>query len=133
MAIRLVPLAEIDTVWPQIAEAMETGCIKARSNIDVLTLYRGVRTGAGYLAVTDDMKGAVVVEVRDEQGTRVLDVIAFCGRDLDEWMPELLAWEWLNVWRVTRIMCEGRVGLAERLRVYIPNLKVVRQVFMWDR
>jgi hypothetical protein len=131
--IRLIPVNEVDAVWPAIADAMERGCMKARSDLTAWDLYQHCRRGASFLVVVEKggiPYGACVLDLKRD---RTLDVVAFAGRDLEDWLPDLLQWEWLDTMGVTRVVAEGRNGLIDRLHDMIPGIRVIRQVVEWER
>ncbi len=112
---------------------MERGCRKARSTLTAADLYQSCRRGAGFLVVVAEggtPYGACVLDIKTD---KTLDVIAFCGRDLEEWLPDLLTWSWLDDMGITRVWAECRVGLADRLREFLPGVKVIRHVLEWER
>jgi hypothetical protein len=132
--IRLIQVNEVDAVWPMIVDDLERGYRKYGASSGVVDLHRSCRIGADFLVVKTDgeggIKGAAVLDVRTD-GT--LNLVAICGRDLTEWMPDLMNWEMLDVWRIKRFVAECRVGFYDLLKETMPGLKVLRHVLEWER
>lgn len=133
--IRLIQPAEVDYVWPMVAASFENACRKARSTMSAAELYRACRSGGWFLVVVtggESVRGAAVLDIQ-ERDKRTLKVIALAGEDSDDWLPSLLAWDWLDTMRIERVVAEGRAGLPRLLKKHIPELRVIRAVFEWDR
>lgn len=135
--IRLIPVAEVDTVWPYIAEGMDEACRKARSNFSSVDFYRACRLGTAFLVIVvqpdgGGWKGAAVLEIHEREEGRTLKVAALCGEDAEDWLPSLIKWEWVRTMQIRRVVAEGRPGLARRMQKFAPSLKIVRQAFEWE-
>lgn len=123
--IRLIQPAEVDYVWPMIAEGMERACEKAGSSYSNLDFYRMCRTGAAFLHIVtqEGIVGAVVTEPGMSRRGPFIKAVAMCGEDMERWIPDLVA---LDLWKGARFArFEGRRGLQDK----VPGAKVIRQVY----
>jgi len=128
MTIHLVPVAEVDRVWPLLHQGMERACRKARCDRTAVDIYQACRNGAWFLHIVIE-DNAVMAGIVTQVTGDVVTVQALCGRHMKRWLPELLV---LDLWKtlgVSRAEWGGRVGLGTIIRTVAPNLKLVRQSF----
>lgn len=132
--IHLIPVLQVDSVWPQLAEGMERACNKARCNWTAPELHQACRTGRYWLHVVtkeEAIVGGIVTAINETPWGRTLDVIALCGSGLAGWASALRAYPWLQEMKITRVVAEGRPGLGILLSRHVP-IRVVRHVYEMD-
>jgi hypothetical protein len=132
--IHLIPVLQVDSVWPQLADGMERACNKARCNWTAPELYQAVRNGTRFLHVAtkdDQIVGGIVTAITETPWGRTLDVTALCGHDLRGWARDLYAYPWLREMKINRVVAEGRPGLGKLLSRLVP-ISVVRHVYEMD-
>lgn len=136
--IRLVPLDQIDNIWPVVRPWVEQACRRARSNRSAVQIYAQCRNGSLWLAVAvtgpelGDIVGVSVMDITEGDERLCQHVIVAGNGDTETWFEELIRWEWLTEMGVKRVVSEGRPGWPERLKKLVPSIKVVRQVFEWQ-
>lgn len=124
--IHLVPVADVDKVWPLLSEGMEQACQKARCSLTPDDIYQSCKADAQlHVAWLDEqIKAGIVTQIHERPDGRMLKVIALCGWEMHRWLPELYTYEWLRSEQIKHVVWEGRKGLEA-----IPGARVIRQVF----
>jgi hypothetical protein len=138
--MKLVPLDQVDNVWPTVMPWVEQACLKARSNRFGPQIYAQCRNGALWLAVAitgptlDDIVGVAILDISEARGERLLQHVIVAGiGDPEEWITELIEWNWVSEMGVVRVVTEGRSGWPRRVKHIVPSIKVVRSVFEWKQ
>ena len=125
--IQIVPMFQVDAVWPHLKDGMETACSKGGGQYTHDWLWTLCRKGDAFLivAVEDEaVKGGVVCQVQNWTGRMVLNVLAACGRDMKSWLQAMTDYG-LAQFGVQAIVFEGREGW----RNVVPGVRVVRCVY----
>jgi hypothetical protein len=130
--IRLVPVAEVDQVWPAIAEGMAEACRRCGDDVTPWHLFSWVRRSDALLFVAtadEQIKAALVVRPEQWGGRNILRILALTGWDIDRWLPELAAHrDWPDALDATSVVFEGREGWKRKL----PKARVVRSIYEVD-
>lgn len=124
--IQLVPVFQVDAIWPHLKEGMEKACKRGGGQYAHDYLWTMCRRGDAMLVVIRDgehIKGGVVCEVQNWTGRQVLYVHAACGSDMKSWLQALHGFGTTH-FGVQSIIFQGRPGWK-----VTPGVKVVRHVF----
>lgn len=124
--ISLVPVFQVDAIWPHLMKGMEKACLKGGGQYTQDWLWTLCRKGDAMLVVItegEQIKGGVVCEVQNWTGKQVLYVHAACGRDMKSWLQALHEFG-TSQFGVQSIIFEGRPGWK-----VTPGVKVLRHVF----
>lgn len=116
--IHLVPVADVDKVWPALAEGMEKVCKRGMGSLTSWDILRSCRSGMSVLFVVwldEEIKGGLVCEIHERPQGRTLKIVALCGQQFDRWLPELHAYD-LSPFGITHIMFDGRKGWQRRIK-----------------
>jgi hypothetical protein len=129
VSIHLVPLAEIDRVWPILAGGMKEAVRRGGDDLTVPYLFQQCRSGAAllFVAVADEeVKAGLVCRPEQWGSKRVLRILALCGWDVSDWLPTLRSYRtWPNALDVEAVVFEGRAGWKR----VIPEARVLRSVY----
>lgn len=127
--IRLAHILEIDAMWPHLQDGMAIACQKGGAQYTETWLHTLCRRGDAYLVVDLDdgeIRAAVVCQEQNWTGRIVLNCLAACGREMDEWLEPLR--EFGNrTFRVEKYVFDGRPGWQRT-----PGVRVLRYVYEVD-
>jgi hypothetical protein len=127
MIVGPLPLADVDRVWPNIAQWMDTACKRGRGSMTAWEIYQGCRNGSMLLFIVwlDDLiHAAIPCRIQTVPGGQSLYVVAIGGRAMKRWLPELYEFEWPKSLGIKYVDFEGRKGLGR-----IKGAEVVRHVY----
>ena len=127
--IHLIPLHQIDAVWPLVAPGMAKAAIRAHSNRSVAELFVDCRCGTKLLYIIEHDGRAEAALIARVVGDLMIWV-AICKIEgaparIREWMRDLVDYDWRGKLGVTRIHGDGRIGFVR----VTPRVKVIRQVY----
>lgn len=127
MTLRLVRTHEVDDVWPALREGMEEACRRCGDDVTAWHLLAWVRASNALLFVTEGVTAGIIMRAEQWGNEMVARVIACAGRDLDDWLGDVLAPD--AVWRQylgdLPMVFEGRPGWGR----VIKDAKVLRVVY----
>jgi hypothetical protein len=125
--IQLVPVFQVDAVWPHLQKGMGIACKKGGGQYTAGWLHQICRNGEAYLVVDIEenaIRAGAVVQEQNWSGRVVLRVQAACGHSMKLWLTEMLKFG-PEVLGVKNIVFDGRPGWGCR----IPGVRVVRHVY----
>lgn len=132
MTIHLVPVADVDGIWPHLQSGMAEACNRCGDDITPWHLLSWCRRSDALLFVwfaDEEIKAGLVVRPETWGKEQVLRILALTGHDIDEWLPWLEA---CDVWKTyvgdLPIIFEGRKGWERK----VPNASVLRVVYRME-
>lgn len=126
--ICLVPVGEIDRVWPALNDGMTDGCRRCGDDLTAWDLFSQCRRSDALLFVWFDNEIKAGLVVRPEQwGTeQVLRILMLTGHEIDKWLPQLEACDdWKKFVGNLPVIFEGRLGWQRKM----PKARVLRVVY----
>jgi hypothetical protein len=128
MRIAIANAAEVDQVWPEFAQRLQTACDETGGDISSGDLWQMCRSGNAFLVlVLDDsgFKAALIMQFQKWTAKQVMRCLAIVGDDMAAWLPmarDFIA-EMAKNGGATSFIADGREGWtrifpgARRLRV----------------
>jgi hypothetical protein len=129
--IHLVPLNEVDRVWPLLSEGLVEACRRGGDDLTAFDMLAQCRTGKAMLFVAladEEVKAGMVVRPELWGDRQVLRILALTGWGMDVWLPWLLGWDWPKQVGIKTVIFEGREGWKRM----VPNARVLRTVYEVD-
>lgn len=134
MNITLVPVANVDEIWPLISERVDACLEKAPGAISAGQYWTMCRSGEAFLIIAVDETGihGVTIWKFSEEYFECLLLFGMPGRNADGWYGEIM-----NFARqlATQNGCKGiagtgRLGHIRRVKAQFPSMKIVRQTYI---
>jgi hypothetical protein len=82
--------AEVDQIWPLIADRLKKAQERYGSNLSSGDMWQLCRSGNAFLVVVcsdDGLMGALIMQFQTWASRRVMYCMAIIGTDVAEWMP----------------------------------------------
>jgi hypothetical protein len=129
--ICLVPVADIDKVWPALMDGIAEACRRCGDDVTPWHLLSWCRRSDALLFVAWDGEVKAGLVVRPEQwgAEQVLRILTATGHEIDKWLPELEASDdWQKFVGNLPVIFEGRPGWQRK----IPKARVQRVVYRME-
>ena len=125
MPCSLWPVAQVDQVWPAIAEGMVRSCKKSGGGIVAGDVWRECRSGSAFLIIAHDDREIHGASVWYPQNGK-LRCMALFGKNMKAWIGDMhdLVKRIAKGCGATALVSEGRVGWerifpkARKVRIY---------------
>lgn len=131
MNITLVPVQDVDTIWPRVSESIVNCLRKAPMEIGAGDIWANCRSGQWLLLIAHDGGEIFGTTVWRFAGTGHFECVVLAGKKLDEWFFDVI-----NM--ATRIAKDngcrglgatGRVGLFAPIKKLNPKAKMIRATY----
>lgn len=131
----LVPVEEVDKVWPLVSPAFVKCLEKTPSYFSAGEMWQECRSGQAALIVIHDGESVLCASVwRFEAvcGRYAFNCVLLAGRQAEKWMDDLCAFvEQVAKMGGAKILTgTGRVGLVSRLKKKFKGLRIARQSYI---
>ena len=127
MAVSLVPVANIDSIWPHVRAGFEKATLITGGDLSTGDLWVSCRSGSAFLIIahTDAIQGASIWRPDTWATGRKLRCMALYGDGMDSWIEDMrdMAANIAKDCGATSLVAEGRPGWerifknARKLRV----------------
>ncbi len=129
MQVSLVPVPNVDALWPHLREGFGYFIGKTDSGLSTGDLWIKCRSGEGFLVVAHDegIRGASIWQMETRLSGRKLRCIALFGEGMADWIEDMRAMA-RNIARdcgADALVSEGRLGWR---RVF-PKAKVLKAFY----
>lgn len=130
MNLSLVPVHNIDQVWPSIAEGMHRACMKTGGDCTAGDIWQQCRAGSAFLVIAHDeagIHGASAWRPETWATGAKLRCLALYGRNMSGWISQMHE----TVKKIARdcgadsLVSEGRAGWAK----IFPRARQVRVLY----
>lgn len=130
MAVSLVPVPNVDTLWPHLREGFQRAVMKSGGDIETGDLWVQCRNGSAFLLIAHDgdrIAGASIWTRQTWQTRRVLRCLALYGTQMTGWIHDMkaLAERLAKDNGCTSLVSDGRLGWTK----IFPRARVLRQVY----
>lgn len=127
MHIGIANAAEVDALWPLIADGMQRGCDRTGGASSSGDLWQIARSGNGFLIVIFDGKKIICSSVwrfENWPGGNVFRCLCLTGSDMKTWIRPLFEFATQRMMEggARRLVAEGRNGWGRALEKY-ANVK----------
>lgn len=135
MNITLVPVGNVDAVWPMVS-ALVVECLKkAPSYLTAGEIWQQCRSGDAFLfAIHDGEKvvGVAIWEFASAFGQPAFVCLVLAGENLSGWVVNMVevASKIARDGGAEILSATGRVGLLDPLKKKIPGVRVARQTYI---
>lgn len=134
MNITLVPVANVDEIWPLISERVDACLEKAPGAISAGQYWTMCRSGEAFLIIAVDETGIHGVTIWKFAGEYLECLLLFGmpGSNADDWYGKTLEFG-LKLAKqngCNGIGGNGRVGHIRRVKAQFPSMKIVRQTYI---
>lgn len=134
MNITLVPVANVDEIWPLISERVDACLEKAPGAISAGQYWTMCRSGEAFLIIAVDETGIHGVTIWKFAGQYFECLLLFDmpDRNGDDWYGETLQFA-LRLAKKNGckgIGGNGRLGHVKRVKTQFPNMKIIRQTYI---
>ena len=130
MPVSLVPVPNIDAIWPHLREGFHRSVMKTGGDIETGDLWVQCRNGSAFLIIAhegEEIRGASIWRADTWQSGRVLRCLALYGHGFTDWIEDMHA----TAKRIaadcgaTSLVAEGRPGWQKKF----PKAKVLRMLY----
>lgn len=133
MNIGIATSAEVDGIWPLIADRIQEACDRNGGDLSSGSLWQMCRSGNAFLVVVVDngaVVAALIMQFQNWSGKQVMRCLGIAGERMAEWLPE--ATEFITKMAkdggATSFVSEGREGWS---RIF-PNARKLRVTYEVD-
>lgn len=129
MNVELVNVAQVDNIWPLIADRFVKCLEKTPTDIGAGEFWQMCRNGDAFLAVCHQDGDIYAASVwRFQNGA--FNCLLMAGKDMREWCADLFQFaQTMARANGCKVTATGRVGLERVLKRYLPGLKITRQTY----
>lgn len=129
MQVSVVPVPNIDALWPYVREGFHRSVMKTGGDIETGDLWVQCRNGSAFLLIAHDteIRGASIWRADTWQTGRVLRCLALYGEGMEGWIGEMkaLATRIAIDCGATALVSEGRAGWQK----VFPQATVLRMLY----
>lgn len=130
MKVSLVPVPNIDAIWPFLRDGFHRSVMKTGGDIETGDLWVQCRAGVAFLLVAiegEQVRGASIWRAETWQTGRKLRCLALYGTGMSDWIQDMkeLAARVARECGATALVSEGRPGWVK----IFPEAKVLRSLY----
>lgn len=131
MNVSIVPVSNVDAIWPHIAERVTRCLRKAPSEMSTGDFWSLCRSGNAFLIVALDGEDITAVTVWRFTAFGYFECMMIEGRGAGEWLKPVLdcALKIADDHGLNGIVGIGRTGWAKLVKKHFPKAKIPRQMY----
>jgi len=125
-----VAVAEVDAIWPMIADDIVRCLEKTPSYLTAGDLWTMCRSGKAFLLAVHDGSVIRAASVWQFEGQNFVCLV-LVGRGSSDWIPALFdaASFIAKAGGAKTLMATARIGLGPRLKKHLPTLRTIRHTY----